>query len=155
MERKPITKIGCAILREELAKLITTDRPKISMAIAEARAMGDLKENAEYHAAREKQSFIEGRINELESILSSAQIIDISLIPDNGKIVFGTTVTLKNKKNNESKSYKIVGDVEADISKNFISIVSPFARLLIGRKIGDEITFIDSILEIVAIERVP
>jgi len=125
-------------LTEELHELKTVARPRITNAIATARAHGDLKENAEYHAAREQQSFSEGRILELESKLSNAQIIDVTKITNNGKVIFGTTVGLINLDTDEEVTYRIVGHDEADIKKNLISVKSPIARALISKEEGDE-----------------
>jgi transcription elongation factor GreA len=133
----PITLLGSDELKDELHKLKHTARPEVVAAIAEARAHGDLKENAEYHAAKEQQSFIEGRIQELESVLSNAQIIDPASLPQDGRVVFGVTVELLNIDNDDEVTYQIVGDYEADIKKNRISISSPIARALIGKEIDD------------------
>ncbi len=133
----PITRKGADELKEELQYLKQTARPNVVAAIAEARAHGDLKENAEYHAAKEQQSFIEGRIQELESVLSHAQIIDPASLPQEGRVVFGVTVDLVNIENEEQVTYQIVGDYEADIKKNRIAISSPIARALIGKEIED------------------
>jgi len=130
-------------LREELQELKSVVRPRIIEAIAEARALGDLKENAEYHAAREQQSFSEGRIAEIEHKLSHAEIIDVTKLNPNGKIVFGTTVVLADEDSGEEVSYQIVGDDEADIKQNLISISSPIARALIGREEG-EVAHVDA-----------
>jgi len=132
-----MTTKGAEKLREELHRLKTGDRPKVIEAIAEARALGDLKENAEYHAAREQQSFIEGRIVELETKLASAEIIDITKLNARGKIVFGATVNLMNVETEDEVTYQIVGDDEADIKAHLISISSPIARALIGKEEGD------------------
>ena len=137
MQRYPMTTEGAAALREELQRLKTVDRPRISKAIAEAREHGDLKENAEYHAAREEQGFAEGRLQEIEAKLSAAQIIDIREIPHSGKAIFGTTVSIINTNTDEEKKYQIVGDDEADIKKGKISVNSPIARGLIGKEEGD------------------
>lgn len=137
MQRFPMTTEGAAALRTELQRLKMEDRPRVSKAIAEAREHGDLKENAEYHAAREEQGFIEGRIQEIEAKLSAAQIINIRDIPVSGKVIFGTTVTIINTATDEEKTYQIVGDDEADIKKNKISVNSPIARGLIGKEEGD------------------
>ena len=137
MQRFPMTTEGAAALRTELQRLKMEDRPRVSKAIAEAREHGDLKENAEYHAAREEQGFIEGRIQEIEAKLSAAQIINIRDIPVSGKVIFGTTVTIINAATDEEKTYQIVGDDEADIKKNKISVNSPIARGLIGKEEGD------------------
>lgn len=128
---------GEKALREELAQLKTVERPRISQAIAEARELGDLKENAEYHAAREQQSFTEGRINDIEGKLSNAQVIDITTIKKTGKVIFGTTVVLVNLDTDDEVEYKIVGDDEADIKDNKISVNSPIARALVGKEEGD------------------
>ena len=153
MDRQPITIEGHHALKIELEQLIRHDRPSISNAIADARAMGDLKENAEYHAARERQSFVEGRIKELESAISNSQVIDIAKIPDNGKVVFGTTITLENSDTKKLVTYKIVGEIEADINKNLIAITSPIARALISKKKGATITFAENSYLIKNIER--
>lgn len=140
MSRQPLTKKGVERLREELAKLKKVDRPKVIAAIAEARAHGDLKENAEYHAARDQQSFIEGRIQHLEYSISHGQIIDVARLNAGEKVVFGATVTLFDESSGDETTYQIVGDVEADIKKNLIAVSSPIARAIIGREVGDEIT---------------
>lgn len=137
MTRHPLTSAGADRLREELAKLKKKDRPKIIAAIAEARAHGDLKENAEYHAAREQQGFIEGRIQHLESTISHAQIIDVEKLNPGDKVVFGATVTLSDEETAEETTYQIVGDVEADIKHNRIAVSSPISRALIGQHVGD------------------
>ena len=128
---------GAQKLREELHELKTVARPKVIQSIAEARALGDLKENAEYHAAREQQGFIEGRIAEIENKLAAAEIIDVKTINAGGKVVFGATVELVNVDTEESVIYQIVGEDEADIKANRISITSPIARALIGKQEGD------------------
>lgn len=140
MNKAPMTVAGAEKLREELNKLKNIERPKITQAIAEARAHGDLKENAEYHAAREQQSFNEGRIADIEGKLSNAEIIDVTKINANGKVVFGTTVKLLNLNNEEQVSYTIVGEDEADIKQSKISFGSPIARGLIGKTQGDEVS---------------
>jgi len=137
--RPPITVQGAQRLRAELEHLKTVKRPAIIAAIAEARAHGDLKENAEYHAAREQQGFIEGRIQELEAALSNAQLIDISTLNPGGKVVFGATVTLADESTGEEVRYQIVGELEADIKRSLISVTAPIARALIGRFEGDVI----------------
>jgi transcription elongation factor GreA len=137
MSKVPLTKQGADTMRDELKKLKNEDRPRVIAAIADARAHGDLKENAEYHAAREEQGFIEARIADYEGKLSNAQIIDISQIEPTGKVIFGTTVLLSDEDTGEELSYKIVGEDEADIKKNKISIGSPIARALIGKMEGD------------------
>lgn len=136
MVRVPMTVGGAEALRKELDNLKGVVRPRITAAIAEARAHGDLKENAEYHAAREQQSFAEGRIQEIEGKLSNAQIIDISKMPQTGKVIFGVTVDIENVGNGETKTYQIVGDDEADLK---ISVNSPIARGLIGKEEGDTV----------------
>ncbi|AAV81819.1 transcription elongation factor GreA [Idiomarina loihiensis] len=137
MNQIPMTEHGAQLLRDELKRLKTVERPRIVEAIADAREHGDLKENAEYHAAREQQGFCEGRIQEIESKLSNAQIIDVTKVPNNGKVIFGSTVTVYNTKTDEEVTYKIVGDDEADIKSNLISVNSPIARALIGKEIDD------------------
>jgi transcription elongation factor GreA len=137
MTRDPLTKAGAERLREELAKLKKNDRPKVIAAIAEARAHGDLKENAEYHAAREQQGFIEGRIQLLESTISHAHIIDIERLNPGDRVVFGATVTLSDEETAEEITYQIVGDVEADIKHNRIAVSSPISRALIGQEVGE------------------
>lgn len=140
MNRQPLTREGAERLREELGRLKKHDRPAIIAAIAEARAHGDLKENAEYHAAREQQGFIEGRIQHLESALSSAQIIDVREVHAGGRVVFGATVTVVDEDSGEEIRYQIVGDPEADIAHNRIAVSSPIARALIGKDEGDVAT---------------
>jgi len=137
--RAPITLRGAEALRTELRKLKGDDRPAIIRAIAEARSHGDLSENAEYHAAREQQGFIEGRINEIEQRLANAQVIDPASLPDTGKVVFGATVELAPVHGGPEVRYQIVGDDEADIRQGLVSINSPIARALIGRMAGDEV----------------
>ncbi len=140
MSKVPLTVRGAQKLREELHALKTVARPRVISAIAEARAHGDLRENAEYHAAKEQQSFIEGRIAELEAKLSNAQIIDVTTLPANGKVVFGATVDLIEEDSGEEATYQIVGEDEADIKAGLISVKSPIARALVGRHEGDVIT---------------
>jgi transcription elongation factor GreA len=137
--RAPITLRGAELLRAELRKLKGEDRPAIIRAIAEARSHGDLSENAEYHAAREQQGFIEGRINEIELRLADAQVIDTAKLPDTGKVVFGATVELAPVDGGPEVRYQIVGDDESDIKRGLLSVNSPIARALIGRKPGDEV----------------
>lgn len=137
MQRIPMTVQGEKALRDELNQLKTVERPRIIEAIADAREHGDLKENAEYHAAREQQSFAEGRIQEIEGKLSNAQVIDIATIPHSGKVIFGTTVSLINVETDEEVKYHIVGDDEADIKAGKISVSSPIARAVIGKEEGD------------------
>ena len=138
--RAPLTTTGAAKLRDELDQLKSVKRPAVIHAIAEARAHGDLKENAEYHAAREQQSFIEGRIKLLEGELSNAQLIDISTITAGDRIVFGATVELADADSGDVVTYKIVGDLESDLKQRLISISSPVARAMIGKNEGDTIT---------------
>ena len=141
MTRKvPITARGAEKLREELLRLKTVDRPRIIAAIAEARAHGDLKENAEYHAAREQQSFTEGRIKDIEGKLSHAHIVDITTMDANGKVVFGCTVELMDEDTEETIIYQIVGEDEADIKVGMISVNSPIARALIAKMEGDVVS---------------
>ncbi|HMM51134.1 MAG: transcription elongation factor GreA [Lautropia sp.] len=133
----PLTRRGAELLREELQRLKSVERPAVINAIAEARAHGDLSENAEYAAARERQGFVEGRIAELEAKLANAQVIDPALLDADGRVVFGATVTLEDLDSGEKSSYQIVGDDEADIKAGKISVSSPIARALIGRSVGD------------------
>lgn len=140
MRKVPMTVHGAEKLRAELHDLKTNQRPKITQAIADAREHGDLKENAEYHAAREQQSFCEGRIKEIEGKLADAEIIDVRTIPAHGKVIFGTTVTLYNLDTEQSVTYQIVGEDEADVKNGKISVGSPFARAMMGKAEGDEIT---------------
>ena len=137
MSKTPMTIKGAEKLREQLHELKTIERPRITKAIAEARAHGDLSENAEYHAAREQQSFIEGRINAFESALAGAQIIDVTTVDADGRVVFGATVELLNVESDEEVTYQVVGEEEADINEGLISITSPIARALIGKQEGD------------------
>ena len=139
MSKVPMTVTGAERLRSELNELKSVQRPKISKAIAEAREHGDLKENAEYHAAREQQSFCEGRITEIEAKLSESEIIDISKIDPVGKVLFGTTVTLYNLDTEKSVYYQIVGEDEADVSAGKISVISPIARAVMGKPEGEEV----------------
>ena len=137
MSQIPMTVEGEAKLRAELQRLKTVDRPRIVQSIAEAREHGDLKENAEYHAAREQQSFAEGRIGEIEGKLAEARVIDVTTIPPTGKVNFGTTVEIYNLDSEATQTYKIVGDDEADVKVNKISVNSPIARALIGKEEGE------------------
>ncbi len=139
MKTTPMTKQGADALLAELTDLKQNQRPKVVAAIAEAREHGDLKENAEYHAAREQQGFIEGRVQDIEFKLGSAQVIDITTLPQTGKVIFGTTVTIVNMDTDEEVTYQIVGDDEANVKKNKISINSPIARALIGKIEGDDV----------------
>ncbi len=137
MQRYPMTVAGEEALREELQNRKRNDRPRIAAAIAEARELGDLKENAEYHAAREEQGFNEGRIQDLEGKLSTAQIIDVTEIANTGKVIFGVTVTLLNTEDDVTVAYKIVGEDEASIKDGKLSVTSPIARAMIGKEEGD------------------
>ena len=137
MEKTPMTVRGAEALREELERLKTQERPRIVKEIATARADGDLRENAEYQYAKEEQGFIEGRIIEIENKLASAQVIDVTTIPESGKVIFGTTVTLLNVDTDEEVIYQIVGDDEADIKQNKLSVYSPIARAMVGKEVDD------------------
>lgn len=139
MSQTPMTVRGAEKLKEELHKLKTVDRQRITKAIAEARAHGDLSENAEYHAAREQQSFAEGRVNTIESALADAQIIDVTTVDAEGRIVFGATVKLLNIDTDAEVTYQIVGEQESDINEGLISITSPIARALIGKQQDDAV----------------
>jgi len=141
MKRSPMTAGGAERLRAELERLRSKDRPRVIAAIAEARAHGDLRENAEYHAAREQQGFIEGRINELDAALSYAEIIDVNRLNAGSRIVFGATVDLADEDSGDEVTYQIVGDLEADIKQKLISVSSPLARALIGKSEGDSFEF--------------
>jgi transcription elongation factor GreA len=155
MQRVPMTLGGAERLREELNKLKTVERPRIISAIAEARAHGDLKENAEYHAAREQQGFIEGRIMEIEGKLSNAQVIDVTQLENSGRVIFGATVNLMHE-DGTTIIYQIVGEDEADINNNKISVTSPVARALVGKNEGDEVSVVTPegkiLYEIVSVE---
>jgi transcription elongation factor GreA len=142
MNKHPLTKRGAEKLQKELQHLKSVDRPRVIKAIAEARAHGDLKENAEYHAAREQQSFIEGRIKEIESKLSHANIIDVAHLDAGGKVVFGSTVDLVDEDTGDEVTYQIVGVDEADIKSGLVSVSSPIARALIGKEEGDVATVV-------------
>jgi len=139
VKRSPVTLRGAERLRAELKRLKSEDRPNVIKAIAEARAHGDLSENAEYHAAREQQSFIEGRINEIENRLSNAEVIDVARLAGSTRIVFGATVDLEDQDDGGKLVYQIVGEDEADIRRGLISITSPVARALVGKSSGDVI----------------
>ena len=139
MSKAPITAKGAQELREQLKEFKTVDRPRISAAIAVARAHGDLSENAEYHAAREQQSFLEGRIGMIESALADAQIIDVKTLNAKNKVVFGATVDLVNVENDQEVTYQIVGEIEADIERSLVSVTSPIARALIGKEVDDTV----------------
>lgn len=159
MQQTPMTAAGAAKLEEELKYLRSVERPRIIQAIAEARALGDLKENAEYHAAREEQGFIEGRIKEIEMKLSHAHIIDVTRLPPADKVIFGATVTVLDVDTEEEITYKIVGDDEADIKINLISVHSPIARALIGKSTGDEVTVVTPggkrVFELIEVQYLP
>ena len=139
MQKVPMTKAGAEKLRKELAELKSVVRPRIIAAIAEAREHGDLKENAEYHAAREQQSFCEGRIKEIEGKLADSEVIDVTQIKPTGRVIFGTTVTLFNLNDEKQSTYQIVGEDEADVAAGKISVASPIARALMGKNVGDEV----------------
>ena len=140
MTKSAITKDGEAAIKERLANLKFKERPKISEAIAEARAHGDLKENAEYHAAKELQGLIEAKIQEIESSLANSQIIDVKDIPETGRVIFGSTINLFDFENDKSVTYKLVGNLESDPDIGLISIDTPIARGLLGKYVGDEVT---------------
>ena len=137
MKRMPLTLKGAERLRSELKRLKSEDRPRVIQAIAEARSHGDLSENAEYHAAREQQSFIEGRIKDIEGHLGNCEVIDVTRMPASSKVVFGATVDLSDQDDGSSVMYQIVGDPEADIKSGLISVSSPIARALVGKSAGD------------------
>ena len=141
MNKVPVTVRGHELMKEELKRLKTVDRPNVVKAIAEARAHGDLKENAEYHAAKEEQGFIEARIKDIEGKLSHKQVIDASAVDARGKVIFGSTVVILDEKTDKELTYKIVGEDEADIKQGMISYTSPIARALIGKNEGDAIEF--------------
>lgn len=142
MKKHPLTKRGAEKLRKELQHLKSVDRPRVIQSIAEARGHGDLKENAEYHAAREQQAFIEGRIKEIESMLSHANVIDVAHLDPGGKVVFGATVDLVDEDTGNEVTYQIVGVDEADIKSGLVSVSSPIARALIGKEEGDVATVV-------------
>lgn len=142
MSKVPLTLRGAEMLRAELKQLKSVERPRIIQAIAEAREHGDLKENAEYHAAREQQSFAEGRIKQIEGVLSNAQVIDVTALNPGGKVVFGSTVELCDEDSGAEVKYQIVGEDEADIKSGRISISSPIARALIGKSVDDVVTVV-------------
>ena len=141
MSKVPVTVRGHEMLQSELKKLKSTDRPAVIKAIAEARAHGDLKENAEYHAAKDQQGFIEARIKDLEGKLSHVQVIDVTAIDARGKVIFGSTVVIYDENTEKETTYTIVGEDEADIKSGMISYTSPIARALIGKNEGDEVEF--------------
>ena len=140
MSRIPLTKEGEVFIKEKLSNLKFVERPKISQAIAEARAHGDLKENAEYHAAKEQQGFIEAKIQEIEHALANAQVIDVKDIPETGRVVFGSTIDLYDVTNDKSITYKIVGNLESNPEAGLISIQTPIAMGLMGKNVGDEVS---------------
>ncbi len=148
MQRYPMTPEGKHALEQELQQLKSVERPRITAAIAEAREHGDLKENAEYHAAREQQGFCEGRIQDIEGKLGACQVIDVKELEQNGRVVFGVTVTIENLDTEEQKTYKIVGDDEADFKINKISVNSPIARGLLGKNEGDEAKIVTPLGEV-------
>ena len=137
MKRHPMTARGAELLRAELKKLKSEDRPNVIKAIAEARSHGDLSENAEYHAAREQQGFIEGRIGEIELKLGAAEVIDVKQMTNTGKVIFGTTVELQDQDEGRKVTYQIVGEDEADLKQMRIAVTSPIARALVGKSVGD------------------
>lgn len=139
MSKTPLTVRGEQLLQDELKRLKSEDRPRVIASIAEAREHGDLKENAEYHAAREEQGFIEGRIADIEGKLSNSQIIDVTKLPQNGKIVFGVTVDLVDIDTEEELSYRIVGEDEANVKAGLIAFSTPIARALLGKEEGEEV----------------
>lgn len=141
MNKVPMTVRGAELLREELRRLKSEDRPRIIQAIAEARAHGDLKENAEYHAAKDQQGFVEARIKEIEAKLSNIQVIDVTTVDARGKVVFGATVELLDEQTGKEIVYRIVGEDEANIKDGLISFTSPIARALIGKNEGDDVSF--------------
>ena len=141
MNKVPMTMRGAELLRDELKRLKSIDRPRVIQAIAEARAHGDLKENAEYHAAKEQQGFIEGRIKDIDGKLSNVQVIDVTTVDAKGKVIFGATVKILDEATERETVYQIVGEDEADIKTGLISYTSPIARALIGKCEGDEIAF--------------
>ena len=140
MSKSAITKDGEAAIKERLAKLKFEERPKISESIAEARAHGDLKENAEYHAAKELQGLVEAKIAEIESSLANAQVIDVKEIPETGRVIFGSTIELFDFENDKSVTYKIVGNLESDPEVGLISIQTPIAQGLMGKNVGDQVS---------------
>ena len=140
MSRIPLTKKGEILIKDKLSNLKFVERPKISEAIAEARAHGDLKENAEYHAAKELQGLIEAKISEMESALANAQVIDVKEIPETGRVVFGSTIKIYDIDNEKELTYKIVGNLESDPEAGLISIQTPIAQGLMGKNVGDEVS---------------
>lgn len=142
MSRVPLTKDGEVAIKKKLANLKFVERPRVSASIAEARAHGDLKENAEYHAAKEEQGLMEAKINDIESALSNAQVIDVQEIPETGRVIFGSTIKLYDVNSDQEIVYKIVGNLESDPTNGLISIDTPIAKGLIGKFIDDEVTII-------------
>ncbi|MCL1050938.1 transcription elongation factor GreA [Shewanella abyssi] len=140
MSKVPMTVVGAETLRAELEMLKFDRRPKIAQAIGEARELGDLKENAEYHAAREEQGLCEARVRDIEGKLSHAQVIDVTVMPNTGRVIFGTTVTILNVDTDEEVTYRIVGEDEANVKENLLSVSSPIARGLVGKSVDDEIS---------------
>ena len=137
VQRVPVTKAGIEQMRQELSRMKKVDRPAIVLAIATARALGDLKENAEYHAAKEQQGLLEAKISQLEDQVSRSQVIDLSTMTNDGRVVFGSTISLENQENEKKVQFTIVGQFEADLSQNKLSIISPMARAVIGKMLGD------------------
>ena len=142
MSRVPLTKDGEVAIKKKLANLKFVERPRVSASIAEARAHGDLKENAEYHAAKEEQGLMEAKINDIESALSNAQVIDVQKIPETGRVIFGSTIKLYDVNSDQEIVYKIVGNLESDPTNGLISIDTPIAKGLVGKFIDDEVTII-------------
>jgi transcription elongation factor GreA len=142
MSRVPLTKDGEVAIKKKLANLKFVERPKVSASIAEARAHGDLKENAEYHAAKEEQGLMEAKINDIESALSNAQVIDVQKIPETGRVIFGSTIKLYDVNSDQEIVYKIVGNLESDPTNGLISIDTPIAKGLVGKFVDDEVTII-------------
>ena len=142
MSRVPLTKDGEVAIKKKLANLKFVERPRVSASIAEARAHGDLKENAEYHAAKEEQGLMEAKINDIESALSNAQVIDVQEIPETGRVIFGSTIKLYDVNSDQEIVYKIVGNLESDPTNGLISIDTPIAKGLVGKFIDDEVTII-------------
>ena len=142
MKRHPMTTRGAELLRAELKKLKSADRPNVIKAIAEARSHGDLSENAEYHAAREQQGFIEGRIGDIEGKLGASEVIDVTQMANNGKVIFGATVDLEDQDDSRKLTYQIVGEDEADLKQSRIAVTSPIARALVGKSVGDVVDVI-------------
>lgn len=142
MSRVPLTKDGEVAIKKKLANLKFVERPRVSASIAEARAHGDLKENAEYHAAKEEQGLMEAKINDIESALSNAQVIDVQEIPETGRVIFGSTIKLYDVNSDQEIVYKIVGNLESDPANSLISIDTPIAKGLVGKFVDDEVTII-------------